>query len=107
VPINENCLPARLAIISSQNDRITASGMYLGVEACPFEALYKPIRTRFNVGLELSISRYGRKPKKLDQTIYVVSHYSFLFAEWPHQLNETTLYSYTSKWKKIEIAFLG
>ena len=45
------------------------------------EALRKPIRTRFNVGLELFISRYGRKPKKLDKTVYVVSHCSFLFAE--------------------------
>src|SRR5258708_210197 len=81
MPVNEACLPARLAIISSQTARITASGMYLCIEACLFEALYEPIRTRFHVGLELFISRYGRKPKKLDQTIYVVSHCSFLFAE--------------------------
>jgi len=55
--------------------------MYLGIEARLFEALYEPIRTRFNVGLKLRIGGYGRKPKKLDQTIYVVGHRSFLFAE--------------------------
>ncbi|MGA8480845.1 MAG: hypothetical protein WB696_23015, partial [Chthoniobacterales bacterium] len=43
--------PARPVIISSQNDRITASGKFLGIEACLFEALQEPIRTRFNWGL--------------------------------------------------------
>jgi len=69
MPVNENRFPARPVIISSQNDRITASGKFFGIEACLFEALQEPIRTRFNLGLKLGIGRYGRKPKKLDQII--------------------------------------
>jgi len=67
--VNEHCFPARPVIISSQNDRITAGGKSLGIEACLFEALQEPIRTRFNVRLKLCIGRYGRKSKKLDQII--------------------------------------
>jgi len=69
MPVNENYFPARLVIISSQYDRITAGGKFFGIEACLFEALQEPIRTRFNLGLKLGIGRYGRKPKKLDQII--------------------------------------
>ncbi len=70
--VGSNEYPAqssRPVIISSQNDRITASGKFLGIEACLFEALQEPIRTRFNLGLKLGIGRYGRKPKKFDQII--------------------------------------
>src|SRR5258708_10996837 len=69
MPVNENRFPARPMIISSQNDRITASGKFFGIEACLFEAVHEPIRTRFNLTLKLCIGRYGRKPKKLDQII--------------------------------------
>jgi len=69
MPVNENCFPARPVIISSQNDRITAGGKFLCIEARLFEALQEPIRTRFNVRLKLCIGRYGRKPKKFDQII--------------------------------------
>jgi hypothetical protein len=37
--VNENCFPAWLVIISSQNDRITGGGKFLGIEARLFEAL--------------------------------------------------------------------
>src|SRR5258708_37010148 len=53
----------------TKNERITARGKFLGMEACLFEALQEPIRTRFNLRLKLCIGRYGRKPKKLDQII--------------------------------------
>ncbi len=69
MPVNENCFPARPVIISSQNDRITAGGKFLCIEACLFEALHEPIRTRFNVRPKLCIGRYGRKPKKFNQII--------------------------------------
>jgi hypothetical protein len=39
MPVNENCFPAWLVIISSQNDRITAGGKFLGIEARFFEVL--------------------------------------------------------------------
>jgi hypothetical protein len=67
--VNEYCFPAWLVIISSQNDRITAGGKFLGIEARLFEALEEPVRARFNVGLKLAIGRDGRKPKELDQII--------------------------------------
>src|ERR1700730_15383166 len=38
MPVNENCFPAWLVIISSQNDRIAAGGKFLGIEARLFEA---------------------------------------------------------------------
>jgi hypothetical protein len=53
-------------LVSSQNDRITAGGKFLGVEACLLEALEKPISTRFDLGFKLRISRHGWKAKKVD-----------------------------------------
>src|ERR1700730_3966723 len=64
--VNENCFPISLVIISSQNDRITVGGKFLGIEACLLEALEKPICTRFNLGFKLRISRHGWKAKKVD-----------------------------------------
>ena len=69
MPVNENSFPAWPVIISSQNNRITAGGKFLCIEARLFEALHEPICTRFNVRLKLCIGRYGRKPKKFDQII--------------------------------------
>jgi hypothetical protein len=37
--VNENCFPAGLVIISSQNDRITPGGKFLGIESRLFESL--------------------------------------------------------------------
>jgi hypothetical protein len=67
--VNENRFPAGLMIVSSQNNRITVGGKFLGIESRLFEALEEPVCARFNVGFKLAIGRDGRKPKKLDQII--------------------------------------